>query len=122
MSEADIKELTDTDKERRDRMRQIIDAGGLKTGEDYHDAAFIFQHGDAPEDYLLAHILAMVGVAKGNLESRWIGAATLDRYLQSLKQKQVFGTQYFQSGASPYTQEPYDRKLRKSRLPDSSIC
>src|SRR5579864_3350662 len=55
VSEADVKELTDTDKQRRDRMRQIIDDGGLKTGEDYHDAAFIFQHGDAPEDYLLAH-------------------------------------------------------------------
>jgi len=111
VSEADVKELTDTDKQRRDRMRQIIDAAGLKTGEDYHDAAFIFQHGDAPEDYLLAHILAMAGVAKGNRESRWIAAATLDRYLQSIKQKQVFGTQYFQSGASPYTQDPYDKKL-----------
>ena len=110
-SSAEIKDLTEGDKKRRERTRQIIDAGGLKTAKDYHDAAFIFQHGDTPEDYLLAHILASAGVAKGDLESRWIAAATLDRYLQSIKQKQVFGTQYYESGNDPYTQEPYDRKL-----------
>jgi len=110
-TQAEFKDLTEGDKKRREQTRQIIDAGGLKTAQDYHDAAFIFQHGDASEDYLLAHILASAGVAKGDLESRWIAAATLDRYLQSIKQKQVFGTQYYESGSDPFTQEPYDSKL-----------
>jgi len=108
--------ISDRDKQRRERTRQIIDAGGLKTAQDYHDAAFIFQHGDAPEDYLLAHILATAAITKGDLGSRWIAAATLDRYLQFIKQKQVFGTQYMQSGSDPFTQEPFDRKLLNDDL------
>lgn len=108
---AQTTKLINRDKERRDRTPQIIASGGLKAGQDYHDAAFIFQHGDTSNDYLLAHILATMGVAKGDQESRWIAAATLDRYLQSIKQKQVFGTQYLKEGQEPYTREPYDRSL-----------
>jgi hypothetical protein len=36
----------------------------------------------------------MVAVAKGHPNSRWIAAATLDRYLMAAGQSQVFGTQY----------------------------
>ena len=57
-------------------------------------AAFIFQHGNNSEDCLFAHILAMEAVLKGSDEAKWIEAATLDRYLQSIGQAQVFGTQY----------------------------
>jgi len=103
--------LQQGDKQRRERMRQIIDAEGLQTAEDYHDAAFIFQHGDAPEDFLLAHILATAAVIKGDQEGRWIAAATLDRYLQFIKREQVFGTQYFKMGTQPFTQDPIDPKL-----------
>ncbi|HET9406278.1 MAG TPA: conjugal transfer protein TraD [Candidatus Sulfotelmatobacter sp.] len=110
------KKLIAEDKQRRERTRQIIDAGGLKTGEDYHDAAFIFQHGDTAEDYLLAHILASTAIIKGDQGSRWIAAATLDRYLQFIKQKQVFGTQYLKMDGNPFTQEPFDAKLLTDNL------
>jgi hypothetical protein len=43
---------------------------------------------------LFAHVLAMEAVLKGSDEAKWIEAATLDRYLQSIGQPQVFGTQY----------------------------
>lgn len=104
------------DKQRRDRTRQLLDAGELKTGQDFHDAAFIFQHGDTPDDYLLAHILATVGVAKGNSYSRWIAAATLDRYLQSIQKPQIFGTQFSNTDSNPLTQEPYNRILLSDSL------
>src|SRR5579864_4379315 len=68
----DFKKTAEGDKQRRERTRQIIDDGGLHTAEDYHDAAFIFQHGDTPEDFLLAHILATVAIVKGDQGSRWI--------------------------------------------------
>jgi hypothetical protein len=79
---------------RRKRVHELMAAGKLNTGPDFHDAAFIYQHGDDPDDYLLAHVLAMTAVEKGDLSSRWIAAATLDRYLQAVGQPQVFGTQY----------------------------
>ena len=106
------KRMSERDQVRRKRVRQLLDQDALRTGTDYRQAAFIFQHGSTPSDYLLAHCLAMVGVSRGDMESRWIAAATLDRYLRSIKQPQVFGTQYFKEGpSSPYTQEPYDHAL-----------
>src|SRR5260370_22701704 len=84
------KRMSERDEVRRNRVRQLLDQGALKSGTDYRQAAFIFQHGSIPSDYLLAHCLAMVGVFRGDMDSRWIAAATLDRYLQSIKQPQVF--------------------------------
>jgi hypothetical protein len=91
---ASPEQMAANDAERRRRAHQLLDAGRLKSASDFHDAAFIFQHGDAPDDYLLAHALAMVAVSKGDPHGRWIAAATLDRYLQSIGRAQVFGTQY----------------------------
>jgi hypothetical protein len=79
---------------RRTRVRELLEAGQLRTGEDFHAAATIFQHGETADDYLLAHILAVEAVIKGDDRSKWMAAATLDRYLQLIKQPQVFGTQY----------------------------
>src|SRR5215475_10363694 len=115
---------------RRTEAKSLLAAGELKTAQDFHDAAVIFQHGHNPDDYLLAH-LAIEAIAMGDASSKWIAAATLDRYLQSIGQKQVFGTQYTSKSYlfllqhkddpnaknSPeaqqkgYTQEPLDRNL-----------
>jgi hypothetical protein len=110
-SQDEWKKINERDESRRKRVRQLLDEGGLATGKDYRQAAFIFQHGSTPSDYLFAHLLAMVGVSKGDMESRWIAAATLDRYLQSVKQPQVFGTQYGRQDSSPWSQEPYDHAV-----------
>lgn len=104
-------EMNANDEKRRERVHELLKSGALKSGEDFHDAAFIYQHGQKPEDYLLAHILAMVAVQKGHSDSRWIEASTLDRYLRAIKQPQVFGTQYSNEDDQPYTQEPYNRDL-----------
>jgi hypothetical protein len=116
---------------RRAEAKLLLAAGEFKTAQDFHDAAFIFQHGHSPDDYLLAHILAIEAIVKGDASSKWIAAATLDRYLQAIGQKQVFGTQYLsksylyllqhkddpQALKSPeaqqkgMTQDPYDRTL-----------
>lgn len=104
------------DKARRVRVHELLQSGQLKTADDFHDAAFIYQHGQQPEEYLLAHVLATVAVQKGDSRSLWISAATLDRYLQKISQPQVFGTQYTNQGDSPYTQEPYSRDLIPDQL------
>jgi len=128
-------DVTSRDATRRAQTKVLIAAGKLKTSRDFHDAAYIFQHSDEANDYLLAHILAVEAVVKGDASSKWISAATLDRYLQAIGKSQVFGTQYsdksylyvLQHKDDPNlqnrpevnekgkTQEPYERDL----VPDS---
>lgn len=81
------------DAARRQRVRELLDFGALQSGADFYYAAFIFQHGNEPDDYLLAHTLSMAALARG-YDAAWISAATLDRYLQSIGTPQIFGTQY----------------------------
>lgn len=104
------------DRRRRARIHELLSAGALETAEDFHDAAFIYQHGQIPDDYLLGHVLAVVAVQKGDAKSVWISAATLDRYLNSIGQPQIFGTQYQSKGDSPVSQEPYSRVLIPDQL------
>lgn len=104
------------DEARRARVHQLLEAGSLKTADDFHDAAFICQHGQTADDYLFAHVLAIVAVQKGGNRSLWVAAATLDRYLSSINQPQIFGTQFHSHGNSPYTQEPYNRALIPDQL------
>jgi len=46
------------DARRRDQVRQLISKGEVQSAKDYYYAAFIFQHGQKPSDYLYAHVLA----------------------------------------------------------------
>jgi hypothetical protein len=99
------------DRARRTRIHELLSTGALQTAEDFHDAAFIYQHAQIADDYLLGHVLATVAVQKGDAKSLWISAATFDRYLNSIGQSQVFGTQYQSKDDSPVSQEPYNRML-----------
>lgn len=96
------------------RVREMIAQGALRTGKDFERAAYVFQHGETPEDILLAHVLAVTALGKGNKKARWLAAATLDRYLHRRKQPQVFGTQFVNHDTSKpdgWTMEPYNREL-----------
>jgi hypothetical protein len=117
--------LPQTDRERLERARELLAHGALITAEDFHDAAFIFQHSAASDDYplskaandyLLAHVLATVAVQKGDGKSLWISAASLDRYLQAIGRPQIFGTQYISNATGPVTQAPYDPALVPDNL------
>ena len=103
------------DELRRQRVRKLLDTGALATGEDFYAAAFIFQHGADPDDYLLAHALAVRSLGLG-YPAEWIAAATLDRYLQSTGRGQVYGTQYWNRPGEPYGQGAYDRNLLTEQL------
>ncbi|MBB5342643.1 hypothetical protein [Tunturibacter empetritectus] len=115
-AKTDWKVVNKTDAERREETRKLLTAGALHNGKDYEEAAFVFQHGSQPEDYLLAHTLAMVAVSKGDATAIWIAAATLDRYLEKVGQKQVFGTQYSSNAQHVWTQEPYNHNLISDAL------
>jgi hypothetical protein len=103
------------DEARRTRVRQMLDEGLLRAADDYYYAAMVYQHGEAPEDYLLAHALAMTAQAAGRPDAAWIAAASLDRFLQHVDRPQIFGTQYVGGSGEPLTQGKYDSAL----IPDS---
>jgi hypothetical protein len=100
---------------RRTETMKLLTDGALHSGEDFTWAAFVFQHGSGPDDFLLAHTLAIVAVRKGYSDATWIASATLDRYLQSIKQPQIYGTQFITRDGRPSTQDPYNRAL----IPDA---
>jgi len=107
----DWSKVTPADAERRREVRSLLAAGALHTGTDFMGAAFVFQHGDKPDDFLLAHVLAMIAMKKGRTDADWIAAATLDRYLQRIDRPQIFGTQFSLKAGRTQTQEPFDRDL-----------
>lgn len=116
ISKIDWTVVEKADAVRRAATLSLLNAGKLHTGEDFRWAAFVFQHGDTPDDYLLAHTLAMAAMAKGQSNAIWIAAATLDRYLNSIHQPQIFGTQFYTKKNEPTTQEPYNRSLISDAL------
>ena len=101
------KDVPKRDEARREQAYALLAKPG-HNGEDYYYAAFLFQHGQKAEDYLFAHILATEAVALGYSRAKWISAATLDRYLQQIGQKQVFGTQYVGENYAYYLEHQHD--------------
>ena len=87
--------------------KQLLEDGALKSGLDFYRAAFIFQHGQLPEDYLKAHHLAVIAISKGH-DARWISAATLDRYLQATGKMQIYGTQFKTNDVGERVQDPIE--------------
>jgi len=112
----DTGRLISRDAERRAETRDLLTEGRLHSGQDFLEAAFVFQHSMDERDYLLAHALAIIAVKKGNARASWIAAATLDRYLQTIWRKQIFGTQFQRSQPGQMTQDPYDRDLISDAL------
>jgi hypothetical protein len=87
-------EIAEADRRRRVEVLGYLEASQVQTTRDLVYAAFIFQHGNCPEHYLLANRLAQIAMEAGDPEARWIYAATLDRYLMHQKVPQKYGTQY----------------------------
>ena len=83
-------------------MKELYAAGSLKTGTDWLNAAFILQHGNEPDDFLLAHEMCIAAVAKGEDKARWLAAASEDRFLRQIGRPQRFGTQW-EPGDTPGT-------------------
>jgi len=101
---------------RRAAARRLIEEGRVRTGLDFERAAFIFQHGDRPDDYLLAHSLAMLAVSRGRETALWIASASLDRYLLAIGRPQIFGTQTARGDGAGLPAQPYDEALIPSGL------
>jgi len=95
--------VTPRDSVRLKRVIQVFEAGDLQTAMDYVNAALVLQHGDAPEDALLAHELCVAAMmlGKNDIESSSLAAAAEDRFLMKIGRPQRFGTQYRSEGGAP---------------------
>lgn len=105
------KEIGERDVERLRKTRLLLQHGALVTALDYRFAAILFQHGQQPEDYLLAHVLAIRAIGLGDLSSQNLAAITLDRYLQSIGRGQIFGSQYLSESYSYRLQHASDKDV-----------
>jgi hypothetical protein len=111
--QAQATEIEKDDAVRREQVRALLNEGALQAGEDFRLAAMVFQHGSQPRDFLFAHTLALIALAKGDRSASWIAAASLDRYLLAIGQPQIFGNQF---GFDGRLQEPLDRELVSDAL------
>ena len=89
----------------RDLTRQaavlkLLQSGRVATSEELVGAAFVFQHGNCPNHYLLAHTLADQAIRRGDRQAvtKFIFAATYDRWLLSTGKLQKYAIQYMGDG------------------------
>lgn len=92
-------------KVRRDRLYEILAAGGVRTPTDCLNGAMLLQHGAEIGDYVNGHILASMALFDGGDLNRgnFLCTVTLDRYLLFQKKKACFGTQ----GLGEYSQPTF---------------
>ena len=100
---------------RRRRVMEIIEAGMLADLQDWDCAAMLLQHGDGADDYLLAHVLSMPCGIADQASGKFMCAATLDRFLQTVGRPQIFTTQSGAPDPSVYAPaEPFDDSMSQT--------
>ena len=99
------------DTARRAEIFAILNAGGVRTAQDYHDAALVFQHGETADELRLANALAVIAsrLQPNDANLKWLVAASWDRWLMRSGKPQWYGTQFVrESPAGPWALYPVD--------------
>jgi hypothetical protein len=92
------KAMRQRDRERRERVMEMVAANELHTAEDYYHAAWVMNHGDTPDDAENAHLLALRSSELGHRPARWLAAASYDRWQMYQGKPQKYGTNYVYDG------------------------
>ena len=104
----DWSQVSQEDAKRRHEILNYLSAGKVSAPQSLLYAAFIFQHGNCPEHYDLAHQFAEQAIHQGYRQARWMYAASLDRALMSRGLPQKYGTQYVSFDGGPLELYQYD--------------
>lgn len=107
--------IVEHDAARHAKAKELLAQGRIESGREYFFMALLFQHSGDPDELMLAHVLAITAASKGFSHAKWMAAATMDRYLQTIHQPQIFGTQ-FKLTAGQWTMEPYSRNAISDAL------
>lgn len=86
--------LSKQDKERENRVYELIKSGQVVTGKDYYNSAMIFQHGEDSIAYSMAVKHMRKAIELDTTINKWLLAAAIDRELMSKNLPQIYGTQY----------------------------
>ena len=121
-----VAQLNERDAARRKRILVMMELDEIKTKNDLYHAAVIFQHGNTSSDFLIAHRLATLAALLGHRTGRWLLSAALDRYLMSIKQGQIYGTQFEYGSDKKYqlklpVQDPIILSFEKEMLGIPSV-
>lgn len=88
----------------RDRRRRALEAltelrkSGKLAPDDLYHTAWLYNHGDDPDEAKLAHELASVAARRGHGPARWLAAAAYDRWCMYDGRPQKYGTQFVPDG------------------------
>ncbi|MEO1715367.1 MAG: hypothetical protein AAFU60_18720 [Bacteroidota bacterium] len=86
--------VNNRDEERQKRVTEMLKEGGVRTAEDYANAAIIFQHGQDTTASRLAVAMMRKAVELDSTQDKWLLAAAIDRDLMRRDLPQIYGTQY----------------------------
>lgn len=95
-SDKAIKILEGNGRKRLARVKEILPEIDTNEIWNCHYLALLYQHGETTEDYENAHKYAKKAVGMGSNVTKWLYAATLDRWLVAQGKPQKFGTQFKQ--------------------------
>lgn len=87
---------------RRKRVYELLDSSKVRTSNDYHNAAMVFQHGGDSVAYGMAVKLMRKSIELDSTANKWLLAAAIDRNLLSRNKPQIYGTQYQKMGDEPW--------------------
>ena len=96
--------VSERDRQRQERVNELLDSNLVRTSEDYANAAMIFQHGVDTIASEMAVKLMSKAVELDSSRSKWLLAAAIDRDLMRRGKPQMYGTQYRRMGAD----EPWE--------------
>lgn len=112
ITDEEREKIDKNDRKRREKVLKLYKEKAIQTGQDYHHASLIMQHGETVDDYKLAHEFASKAVNLGNNNAKWLFAATLDRYLLTSGKPQKYGTQFKQNEKGEWEMaQPIDPKV-----------
>lgn len=95
--------VSENDRNREERVYELLDSNKVKTSLDYHNAAMIFQHGMDSVAYGMAVNLMTKSIELDPEADKWLLAAAIDRDLMSRDKPQIYGTQFRRMGeGSPW--------------------
>jgi len=109
-----IKKMILEDATRLKRIKELVAENKLTTANDYYAGAFLYQHGQAFEEYQMAHQLAVCSLLLGKNDAKWIGAASYDRMLCSAGHLQRWATQFRVRGGETTLNPCGDKGINES--------
>ncbi|MHC5361788.1 tetratricopeptide repeat protein [Myroides sp. LJL110] len=92
--------LNKEDEERREKVFEMIERGGIVTAKDYYNSAMIFQHGNDTIASSMAVKHMKKAVELDPTIDKWLLAAAIDRDLMRKGEPQIFGTQFIKNSES----------------------